>query len=77
MGHQARTAAKTDKSDNRQKMEEDLALRVTAFWDDPKNTTVVRQIVLKAMCKTIMSVFQKASGLIEVFPHETVARHHP
>lgn len=76
MVHEAGSAAEEKMSDTRQGVEEDLALLLTPIKYADKYMTVVRQIVLKAMCDTQVLVFTQVAGLIEVIMHENVAKNH-
>lgn len=48
----------------------------TLIRDEPKNITVARQVVRKAMCDTAVLVFTQAAGVTKVIPHSKVVRIH-
>lgn len=66
MVHEANIVAEKDKSGSSQEMEEDPALLVALTVGIPKSNTVIRLVVLKAICDAPVLVFLKAVGLIDV-----------
>lgn len=74
MIHKVISVAKTDKSDNCQDTEEDLALLARLNVGYSKIINVVNELLLSAMCGMRVLVFTKAAGLIKVIPHEIVAK---
>lgn len=76
MVHEAKSAAKTNPSDIRQFIDQDLVLLVAPIRSKPKYNTVPRQVLLKAMCGIKALVSTQAAVLIAVVPHENVAKNH-
>lgn len=55
---------------------EDLALLVTPMKRKPIPLDFARQVVMKVMCKTLVLVSTQMAGLIDIAPHNNVAKTH-
>lgn len=69
MVYQAKSASGKEKSDNSQDIDEDLALFATLILKDHNKISIARQVVLKAMCETIMIVSVNLAGPVMVDLH--------
>lgn len=74
MIHWAKGEAEKYLSDVSQFIKQDSALFVTPMKSEPKNIAVARQVVLKALCETLILVFTNGAGLIEVLLHPNVVK---
>lgn len=70
----ATIAAKKDKSDSRQEIQEDLSLFVTPTPGGHRIRTATRQVLLKVMCDMLVLVVTKGTGLVDLIPHEFIAK---
>lgn len=76
MVHEINSEADKNASDIRQSNYQDLAPLVTPTTCDRKYITVTRQVALKEIHETLVLVSTQAAGLIEIIPHENVAKTH-
>lgn len=74
--YKARSEPEIEKLDSHQNVESDLALLVTASGGEPKYITVVRQVVLRAVCETPVIVSTQVACILEVILHRSVANNH-
>lgn len=74
--YEANSKPEKNNIEARQEVEEELTLLETPIKCEPKCITVARQVVLKAMCETLVIVSTQAAGLTESIPCAYVAKHH-
>lgn len=76
MVHEAMTVTEKNTSDIRQFIKQHYSLLMTPISAEPKYITAPGEVILKAMCKTLVLVFTQATGLAKVVLHKNVANHH-
>lgn len=76
MVHETWNKTEIDKLDSHQGFARGLASSVKATTCEPKCIMVTQQVVLKAICETLLLVFTQAVRLIEVITFQRVSKHH-